>query len=296
MSQSVRHMGSHQRQRTVRLLAGAGITALCAGLLLTSCSDDSSTSASSSTTPASAQSAENLLTAATAWRVTAAENDILYRQGFNVAKDRLDAALAAPTAKPLAIITDIDDTVLSSNGYWEKLIAAGRQSFDDAMWDQFVEANGPTATPGSLEFLKYAASKGVQVFYVSSRDQGDKTDQIGIANLAHVGFPYADAQHVTMLRDSSNKEPAQQAVAAKYDVVAYLGDNLNDFKRRYYVEGVAKRKGLAAEDADEFGRKFILFPNPTDGNWMKAIFGDSEPKDTPEYRETFKLAAEGKVN
>lgn len=295
MTQSVRYAGGHQRQRTIRRLTGAGITALCAGLLLTSCSDTSSTSASSST-PANAQTDENLLTAATAWRVTAAENDALYRQGFNVAKDRLDAALAAPSAKPLAIVTDIDDTVLSSNAYWEKLIAAGRHSFDDAMWDQFVESNGPTATPGSLDFLNYAASKGVQVFYVSSRDQGDKTDQIGIANLAHVGFPFADAQHVTMLRDSSNTEPAQSAVAAKFNVVTYLGDNLNDFKRRYYVEGVAKRKALAAEDAAEFGRKFILFPNPTDGNWMKAIFGDSEPKDTPAYRETFKQAAEGNVN
>ncbi|MNC73958.1 hypothetical protein D3C75_1252410 [compost metagenome] len=42
------------------------------------------------------------------------------------------------------------------------------------------------------------------------------------------------------------------------------------------------------EDKEQFGRKFIIFPNPTDGHWLKAIFGDSEPPATPENRAKFK--------
>lgn len=186
--------------------------------------------------------------------------------------------------------------MLSSDDYWAKLIAAGKQAFDDPMWDDWVRANGPTATPGAAEFTHYAKRKGVPIFYISSRDQGPDTQQIGVANLRHAGLAYADDAHVTMLRESSNKEPAQQAVAAKYDVIAYLGDNLNDFRRVYYVNSVRERKALAMADAKHFGSDYILFPNNTDGHWLKAIFGDSEPADTPEYRKRMLEAAKGRLN
>lgn len=244
---------------------------------------------------------QNILSASVAWRITAAERDALYRQGFNIARDRLDLALArrrghkARHRRRLAFISDIDDTVLSSDPYWALLIAAGKQAFDDALWDDWVRANGPVATPGAVAFTKYAKRKGVEIFYVSSRDQGEDTQAIGVANLRATGLAYADNAHVTMLRESSNKEPAQQAIAAKYEIVAYLGDNLNDFRRRYYVTGVAERRRLAAQDADEFGRRSIVFPNNTDGHWMRAIFGDSEPPDTAAYRALMLDAAKGLV-
>lgn len=270
----------------------ASLVLAASGALLAGCAQPASSDAAEQQTSA-ADEELNLYTVATAWRVTAAERDMLYRQGFNTAKDRLDAALAQPHERPLAIVSDIDDTVLSSDSYWEQLIAAGKQSFDDPMWDEWVEANGPTATPGSVEFLEYAQSQGVEVFYVSQRDQGERTQELGIANLEHAGLPFADDAHVTIQRDSSDKEGAQAEIAERYEVVLYLGDNLNDFARKYYVESVEERRGLAEEDAEEFGRKFILFPNPTDGHWIKAIFGDSEPADSSEYREGFREAAEG---
>lgn len=91
----------------------------------------------------------NDLTAAVAWRQTAAEFEALYYQGFNVAKMRLDSALQAHKAgdRPLAIISDIDDTVLSSNSYWGYMINSDKEFFDDAAWDQWVAENGPVATP-----------------------------------------------------------------------------------------------------------------------------------------------------
>jgi predicted secreted acid phosphatase len=35
-------------------------------------------------------------------------------------------------------------------------------------------------------------------------------------------------------------------------------------------------------DRDDYGRKFIVLPNPTDGHWVRAIFGESEPIATAE--------------
>lgn len=235
----------------------------------------------------------NLLTAAVAWKQTAAEFEALYYQGFNVARMQLDRALQAhkPGDRPLAIISDVDDTVLSSNSYWGYMINSGKEFFDDAAWDQWVAENGPVATPGAVEFLNYAQSKGVEVFYVTSRDQGEKTYEYALANLRNSKLPFADDKHLTVYRDSSNKEPRQTEIAKDYQVVLMLGDNLNDFKRKYYVADVKQRSSLMNEDKEQFGRKFILFPNPTDGHWLKAIFGDSEPPATPENRAKFKAAA-----
>ncbi|UWF77257.1 hypothetical protein JRG78_10785 [Microbacterium sp. EF45047] len=158
-----------------------------------------------------------------------------------------------------------------------------------------MRENGPTPTPGAVDFTHYAKSRGVEIFYVSQRDQGPDTQQLGVANLQHAGLAFADDAHAVFQRESSNKEPAQQAIAEKYEVIAYLGDNLNDFRRRYYVTSVAERKARAAEDAEHFGRDFILFPNNTDGHWIRAIFGTSEPADSPEYRARMLLAARNLV-
>ena len=93
----------------------------------------------------------------------------------------------------------------------------------------------------------------------------------------------------------AEKYPEIAAKPMSLEIIAYLGDNLNDFSRRYYVTGVEERRRLATQDADTYGHSRILFPNNTDGHWMRAIFGDSEPLDTPEYRARMLAAAKGLV-
>ena len=65
-----------------------------------------------------------------------------------------------------------------------------------------------------------------------------------------------------------------------YEVVVMLGDNLNDFSRDFYLTDVEQREDLVTQKRDNFGRKFVIFPNPTDGHWIRAIFGESEPPAT----------------
>jgi 5'-nucleotidase (lipoprotein e(P4) family) len=134
----------------------------------------------------------------------------------------------------------------------------------------------------------------VRVFVVTSRDQGDKTFDIAMANIQAAGLPYVEPDHLTVVMGGSNKEPFQTEIARTHAIVALLGDNLNDFARAYYLTSVDGRRTRMAEDQAEFGRKFVLFPNPTDGHWIRAIAGDSEPKPTKETREALRKAASGK--
>ncbi len=228
---------------------------------------------------AEASDTQNNLAYAVAWKQTAAEHRALYYQGFNIARMRVEQALAAhtPGDRPLAIVSDVDETLLLANDYWGYLVNERRDFFDDAIWDVWVPENGFTASPGALEFLQFCAANGVEIFYVTNRDQGEATYELARQNLLSVGFPAVDEEHLTVLRETSNKETVQQGIGERYDVVVLLGDNLNDFSRRYYTTDVNERLALVAEDRNEFADRFILFPNPTDGHWIRAIFGDSEP-------------------
>lgn len=236
---------------------------------------------------------ENNLMMAMAWKQTAAEFRALYYQGFNIARMRVEIALAQKKddSLPLAIISDVDETLLLANDYWGYLITQGQDFFDDASWDRWIEENRAVASPGALEFLNFCMSNSVEIFYVTNRDQGEATVQLAIENLNAVGFPLVDTAHLRVLRESSNKELVQQQIREDYEVVALLGDNLNDFARRYYSTDVDQRMSLMEQDKERYGRDYILFPNPTDGHWIRAIFGESEPAATDENRAILRRAA-----
>lgn len=253
--------------------------------------------AAGSTTAALADDfSSNIYTVAVAWKGLAAEYACLFYQGFNLARAKVEAALVNKGDKPLAVISDLDDTLISSVAYFQEQVARGENWFDDPLWDEMVASGECAATPGAVEFCQFCADNDVELFYVSSRNQEDSqeaTDAYALAQLNKLGFPNADADHLTMLLESSNKEEVHAAIAEKYDVIVKLGDNLNDFNRSFYVKDSAKRALLAADQADRFGNEYILFPNPTDGHWIRAIFGDSEPQDSPENREIWNNAAKG---
>lgn len=233
--------------------------------------------------PSSASSGlnSNALAMAVAWKQTAAEYEALYIQAFNVARMHVDRARRDGRRK-LAVISDLDDTVLDTRDYWREVLAANEQLFNDSLWDAWVAKNRVKATPGALEFLNFCRESGVEVFYITNRDQGPKTMELVLGNLKAAGLPFADEAHVTVLVETSDKEPRQRQLSQSHDVVVFLGDNLNDFRRHYYVTDAEHRRKRVALDRAEFGRRFILFPNPTDGHWIRAILGDSEPPPTPE--------------
>ena len=239
------------------------------------------------------QGLTNSLLWAVAWKQTAAEYFALCHQAYNLARMRLDQALKnrQPGDKPLAVITDMDDTVLHASSYWGHLVEENIDFFDDAIWDEWIPKNLIVAVPGAVDFLQYCEAQSVEVFYVTSRNQGERTYEFALTQLKFLEFPYADSEHLTVYRDTSDKTPARVKVSAAFELVLLLGDNLNDFRRDYYLKDVDERMALMERDRDDWGTKFILLPNPTDGHWVRAIFGDSEPPPTDENRRRLKAAA-----
>ncbi len=271
-----------ERRRLLALMLAGGAVAAVSGA-----------SANAAQTASSAAGLNNNLMWAVAWKQTAAEYRALCYQAYNLARMRLDDALSRQKegARPLAVITDMDNTMLHVGSYWGYLINENKDFFDDAIWDEWLPNNLVTAVPGSRDFFNYCREQGVEVFYVTSRNQGERTYAYALAQLKYLDVPFADKDHLFVFRESSDKTPARHQIAEDFNVVVLLGDNLNDYKRDYYVEDVDERLALMERDRADWGTKFILLPNPTDGNWVRAIFGESEPPPTDENRRKLKAAA-----
>jgi 5'-nucleotidase (lipoprotein e(P4) family) len=205
----------------------------------------------------------------TLFQQRAAEYRALCYQAYNIAFLRLDQSLAATHSKPLAIITDIDETVLDNSAYAAHRSMQGKD-YDPTSWKEFTAKGIADTVPGAFHFLKYAASKGVQIFYITNREQDERTGTL--QNLVRFGFPNADEKHLLTKQGTSGKESRRQTVASTHEIVLLLGDNLSDFTFLFDKKSTEERSTAANAVATEFGKRFIVLPNPVYGDWELALF------------------------
>lgn len=197
------------------------------------------------------------------WQKNAAEYHALCIQAYNLAKMKVDQALPTSSEKPLAIIADIDETVLNNSPYNEMLIETN-SSFTQETWAAWVHKKTAVPIPGALEFYNYADSLGVEIIYLSNRkvENYDPTK----ANLISAGFPFDDDTIMLLRGEDGNKE-ARRNQLTNYNVVLLLGDNLADFDEQFYKQPNAERIDRLNNVSSLFGEKFILIPNLIYGSW-----------------------------
>ena len=206
---------------------------------------------------------------ATAFMQRSAEYHALCLQAFNIAQMRLEEALKQSSAKSRAIITDVDETILD-NSAEEVYRSLQGKSFNPVDWKKWTDMAAADTIPGALGFLKYAASKNVEIFYITNRDENDRAGTL--KNLQKFGFPDADNAHLLVKQTTSGKEARRQQVMADHDVVLLLGDNLSDFSMLFDKKSVEERLHSAKELSAKFGNKFIVLPNPDYGDWELALY------------------------
>ena len=203
------------------------------------------------------------------WFQTAAEARALYYQAFDLAEMKLDEALQSQTSgENLAVIVDIDETVLDNSPYYAELIKTNQEY--PVGWAEWIDLAEAKPLPGAKDFLDYTASCGVEVFYVSNRFESQRDTTI--ENLASVGFPYADDDHLYLREMESSKESRRQAISENYEIILLIGDNVNDFADVFDKKLVPDRAAEVDSLKDEFGNRFIVLPNPMYGSWESAVY------------------------
>ena len=207
---------------------------------------------------------------ATLWYQRASECRALYYQAFNAARLSLDKQLTlnSDKTKPRAVVVDIDETVFDNSPFETNSIRTGK-GFSSALWKEWTDMAKAQATPGSLEFLKYAKSRGVETFYISNRDTAatEKT----LKNLQALGFPFADRDHLLLKSNTSNKTKRRNKVSLTHEILILAGDNIGDFDE--ILEDRSENYGFALVDSmkEEFGNRFIVLPNPMYGSWERQV-------------------------
>jgi len=214
---------------------------------------------------------------------TAAERLAGSLQTFKSAKQALDNALADSSwsalpgqnvhGKKPAIIVDVDETVLDNTAYEARMILDGTKYPEG--WVSWGKEAAATEVPGAKDFLNYAASKDVTIFYVTNRvvELKEATKK----NLTKLGIPWDKTKDTVLMRGENNwgsdKGPRRKLVGNEYRVLLMIGDNLGDFvDAKDNNLNPSNRKNIVSDYADYWGVQWFMLQNIAYGDWEGALY------------------------
>lgn len=203
------------------------------------------------------------------WQQKASEYKALCYQAYNAAKMQLDILLQQSYSKPLALVTDIDETILDNSPY-QVHIALKNEEYADASWVEWTKRVDCDTVPGALSFFTYAKSRGVDVFYITNRLEVER--DATLKDIQRWGFPDAVTNHLTMKTTTSGKEPRRKTVADSHEIIMLFGDNLSDFSAVFDKQPAEIRNAATRDNAALFGSKFIVLPNAMYGDWEGMLY------------------------
>ncbi|MGQ3382381.1 5'-nucleotidase, lipoprotein e(P4) family [Glutamicibacter sp. TV12E] len=182
------------------------------------------------------------------------------------AKSNSGKGKSAPKGQDLAIITDLDETVIDNTAL---LARDMEQCHDYTTWDTWGswETEGhPSLINGAKEFLDRADQLGVDIFYIS--DRGAENLDATLDSLKQLGLPQASKEQVLLLGPPKQERRAE--VQSGHKVLMQLGDTLHDFDEDFAGTPLEQQRGLVEQNSRKFGDEWIILPNPTYGSWSTA--------------------------
>jgi len=146
--------------------------------------------------------------------------------------EAIDKALASGSGKSLAIVSDLDETLLDNRPFFEKIESKSEDqiSWDDfESWQKTVKAKPLKPTE---DLLAYARSKGVAVFFVTGRME--RLRRVTIENLLKYGIAYdglymranGDEQDASTMKSAYRKQIEDMG----FEIVVNIGDQYSDLQ------------------------------------------------------------------
>ena len=207
-----------------------------------------------------------------------AEVKALQRQCYALATLRLRAAVEANgTGKGLAVVSDIDETILDNTAVMAHAMTLGEALDGFETWKLWEREGAPHLLPGAADFFNLADRLGVTIFYVSDRFEENKLATI--ATLSRLGLPQVHADQVLLFGPPKSERRA--AVERDHRIILQLGDTLHDFHGAFAGAALEDQHRLTEDHADRFGQDWIVFPNAAHGTWMEA---ELRPWEAPKPR------------
>ena len=184
--------------------------------------------------------------------------------------------------KPPAIILDVDQTVLDNSAYQARLIK-NNTSYPDG-WVSWAKEEKAEFLPGALEFIEFALSEGVEIFFVTNRVK--EIEEATLRNYAKLGLSLSSERDLILSRGEnnwgSNKTARRKLIAEDYRIVMMFGDNLGDFVDIKENNLTPYERVIITTKYDDFwGKSWFMFSNPMYGDWEGSIldFNYGQPRD-----------------
>ena len=216
---------------------------------------------------------------------TSAEYKANTFQIYTSAKNNIDKALADKSWTalknqlkdyqnlPPAIILDIDETVLDNSEHQVRSIKNGTNY--PIGWKEWVSEESAGALPGVKEFLSYANTKGIKIFYVTNRTHD--LEEYTRNNIKSLGLPFDNDMDVLLMKNEkgwgSDKTSRRDLIRKDFRVIQIFGDQLDDFiPLTESAKSFNDRKILIDKYADMWGEKWYMLINPMYGEWEEALY------------------------
>ena len=223
-------------------------------------------------------------------------------QTYKIATSKIDIALKDKnwtaaleqgtnfSDKPPAIIVDVDETVLDNSAHQARAILGGF-SYPTGWLEWGNEASAP-AVAGVKDFLNYADSKGVTIFYVTNRVS--ELRKATIENIIKLGLPFDESANPLMMKGEngwgSEKTSRRTLIAEDYRIILMVGDQITDFiSLEESSVSMDARLQLSSKYEEMWGEKWFMITNPMYGKWEGAIYNNIFPN--TKEREKLRLKA-----
>ena len=219
------------------------------------------------------------------YKRTSAEYKANTFQVYSSAKNNIDKALQDKSWTallnqdkdyqnlPPAVILDIDETVLDNSEHQVRSIKNGTNY--PVGWKEWVSEETAGALPGVKEYLTYADTKGVKIFYVTNRTHD--LEEYTRNNLKALGLPLDKDMDVLMMKNekgwTSDKTSRRDLIKKNFRVIHIFGDQLDDFiPLQKTATNITSRKALIDQYSDMWGEKWYMLINPMYGEWEEALY------------------------
>ena len=201
------------------------------------------------------------------WFRNSAEARGIYLEVYRLAAEQLDRLAAGAAPQTWAVIMDADETLVDNSTFQKEQAGA---PYSEVAWGSWVARKAAPALPGAVEFTRLVHRLGGRLAVVTNRD-----NRYCDATRENLKSDSIEADVVLCRTTTSDKNPRFQSVAEgtassslpALKVLMWVGDNIQDFPN--LTQKV--RDGRDA-DYDQFGRTYILLPNPMYGSWEKQAY------------------------
>ena len=188
--------------------------------------------------------------------------------------------------KPLAVVFDVDETIILNLGY-EYWTAATGETYSSESWQLWEETGAPSIrpVPGAATGIRRLREAGITPVFNTNR----QFSPAGAARaIAAAGLGDAVHGDTLYLRGDdgggSGKDGRRALIAQRYCVIALAGDNLGDFADVFNDDALSpqQRRELAARGdlAHLWGNGWFAFPNPVYGDSLNGTLEDVFPEGT----------------